>query len=530
MPELIGSLDCGTTSTRFFIFDQYANVITSHQKEFKQHYPKQGWMEEDPEEIYESCLECVNKAIEKLESETEYKRGDVKGFGITNQRETTLVWDKKTGKKLYNAIVWPDTRNTSTVKKLAKQSKDGLDALKEKTGLPISTYFAGVKLRWLLDNVKEVAEAHENKTLLFGTVDTYLLWKFTGGLDGGLLYTDVTNASRTMFMSLKTLDWDAELLEFFGVDKSCLAQIVSNSQVYGDMKCGSNLDGVPIAGLVGDQQGALVGNKCFQPGQAKNTYGTGCFMLLNTGEDIVASKNGLLTTVAFKPGKDAKAHYALEGSIAVAGSSVKWLRDQLGLIKEANDIGELAATVKDTGGVFFVTAFSGLFAPYWDDSATGTIVGLTGYTTKAHIARATLEATCFQTRAILDSMRKDSSTELKTMMVDGGMTNSDMCMQLQADILGADVIRPQMRESTALGSALLAGAALKLFGWDLEKPETLDKVNTAGAETFEPKVSDEERDKRYFHWERAVKRAMHWNEDVDPEADPEARKGEEAEQ
>jgi len=292
-----------------------------------------------------------------------------------------------------------------------------------------------------------------------------------------------------------------------------LAEIVSNSQHYGDLKCGTALDGVPIAGMIGDQQAALVGNKCLTAGEGKNTYGTGCFMLLHTGEKPVVSNHGLLTTPAYKPGKDAKAQYALEGSIAVGGSSVKWLRDSMGLIKDASDIGKYASEVKDTGGVYFVTAFSGLFAPYWDDSASGTIIGLTGYTTRSHICRATLEATCFQTRAIMDSMKKDAKVDLKILKVDGGMTNSDCCMQLQADILGVDVLRPQMRESTALGSALLAGAALKLFGWDFSDSSTLDKVNTAGAETFSPKVNEADRDFRYRGWEKAVKRAMKWNEE-----------------
>jgi len=353
-----------------------------------------------------TCLDGVAKAIEQKG----FSKSDIKGIGITNQRETATVWSKKTGKPLCNAIAWPDTRNTSTVRKLASQSDKGLDALKAKTGLPLSTYFSGTKLAWMFDNVPAVKEAHDNDELLFGTVDSWVLWNLTGGLDGGVHYTDVTNASRTMFMDLKTLDWDKECLEFFGVKRACLPKIVSNAETYGKVTSGA-FKGFPICGMIGDQQAALVGNKCVEVGSAKNTYGTGAFMLFNTGNEIVPSTHGLLTTPAYQGGPNAKPVYALEGSIAVAGSSVKWLRDQLSLIDDSAEVGKLASQVKDTGGVYVVPAFSGLFAPYWDDSASGCIIGLTGYTTKQHLCRATLEATCFQTKAILDAMAKDSKKE-----------------------------------------------------------------------------------------------------------------------
>ncbi|GAA93942.1 hypothetical protein E5Q_00588 [Mixia osmundae IAM 14324] len=527
--ELIGAIDCGTTSSRFFIFDSVANVVAQHQLEFEQIFPHPGWMEERAEDLLSSIETCIVGALKQLE-ERGYSKSNIKGIGITNQRETTVVWSKMTGKALHHAIAWPDTRNTSTVRKLAAKSDKGVSALREKTGLPISTYFAGVKLRWLLDNVKEVREAHDSGDLMFGTVDTWLLWNYTGGLKGGLHLTDVTNASRTMFMDLRKLAWDDSLLEFFGVKREILPEIVSNSEIYGKFTSGP-LEGMPIAGIVGDQQAALIGNKCLSKGDAKNTYGTGCFLLYNTGDTPVFSEHGLLSTPAYKAGPNAKPVYALEGSIAVGGSSVKWVRDNLGLIKESQEIGDLAGQVKDTGGVYFVTGLSGLFAPYWDDTATGMIIGLTGYTTKCHIARATLEATCFQTKAILDAMLKDSKHHIEILKVDGGMTNSDVAMQLQADILGIEVERSEMRESTALGSALMAGSALGLFGWDVSKPETLAKVNTQGNRFFKPTTTEQDRKDRYAGWNRAIERSKGWNvdaserEDVGDPTDPKVAKG-----
>lgn len=489
MPDLVGSIDAGTTSVRFMVFDEFAKVHASHQMEFNQYYPHPGWHEQDAHEIIDCVYECIDKALAKLEEGGKFKTSDVKVIGVTNQRETTVVWDKNTGKALTRAIAWPDARTTSTIRKLESQHPKGIDAVKEETGLPLSTYFASVKLRWMLDNLPEVRKAHDDKQMLFGTVDSWIVYNLT---DKQVHITDASNASRTMFMDLRAQTWDQKLCDFFGIDMDILPEIKSSSEVYGKVSHGA-LNGVEIAGIVGDQMAALVGNKCFQPGEAKNTYGTGAFLLYNTGEKVVSSKNGLLSTIAYKAGPHAPVHYALEGSIAVAGSAVKWVRDSLGLIKEASEIGELAGQVQDTGGVYFVTAFNGLFCPYWDDTAAGTVVGITAYTDKRHFCRATLESTCYQTKAILDAMSKDSGVALKALQVDGGLTNSDVAMQIQADILGINVERPEMRESTALGSALLAGSAVGLFGWDINKPETLSKVNTAGKQVFEPKIDQEKR-------------------------------------
>ncbi|KAJ9475047.1 Glycerol kinase [Pseudozyma hubeiensis] len=508
MPSLVGSIDAGTTSVRFMVFDEFAKVHASHQMEFNQYYPHPGWHEQDAHEIIDCVYECIDKALEKLEKAGEFSKSDVKVIGVTNQRETTVVWDKNTGKALTRAIAWPDARTTSTIRQLESKHPKGVDAVKEETGLPLSTYFASVKLRWMLDNLPEVRKAHDDKQMLFGTVDSWIVYNLT---DKQVHITDASNASRTMFMDLRAQTWDKKLCDFFEIDMDILPEIKSSSEVYGKVSHGM-LKGVEIAGIVGDQMAALVGNKCFQPGEAKNTYGTGAFLLYNTGEKVVSSKNGLLSTIAYKAGPDAPVHYALEGSIAVAGSAVKWVRDSLGLIKEASEIGELAGQVEDTGGVYFVTAFNGLFCPYWDDTAAGTVVGITAYTDKRHFCRATLESTCYQTKAILDAMSKDSGVALKALQVDGGLTNSDVAMQIQADILGINVERPEMRESTALGSALLAGSAVGLFGWDINKPETLSKVNTAGKQVFEPKIDDEKRKQLLHGWERAIQRAKGWNE------------------
>ncbi|ADV21902.1 Glycerol kinase, putative [Cryptococcus gattii WM276] len=593
--QFIGSLDCGTTSTRFIIFDKRAKIIAEHQTEFEQILPHAGWHEHDPDALVEAMNECITKAVEKLEW-MGWSRNSVKGIGITNQRETTVCWSRSTGKPLCNAIVWDDARTINVVREMekkldeegleidddeadeinqkseivpdevemgtgtqeaafgekgnvvdgdasitgkigkameglglsgrgkdgkAKKRRKGKEGLVDVTGIPLSTYFSAIKLRWMLDHQKAVRIAHEADDLMFGTVDTWLVYNLTGARNGGLHIMDVTNASRTLLISLKTLQWHPPLLRFFGLRPSILPKIVSSAEVYGSISdsLGLPLSGVPIAGIVGDQQAAMVGNKCLKKGQAKCTYGTGAFVLFNTGEDIVRSNYGLISTVAFQAGPNSKPIYALEGSIAVAGSAIKWLRDQMTLIEESAEMDILAGSVSDTGGVYFVTAFSGLLAPYWDREAAGTIIGLTGYTTSAHIARATLEAVCFQTRAVLDVIEKESGSRLDTLKVDGGVTNSDLAMQLQANIGGFNVARPSMRESTALGSALLAAHALGLFGWDLTRPETLSEVNTAGVHTFEPELEEKVRLKKIKGWNKAVDRAKKWHdiEDEDEE-------------
>jgi len=515
MPEFVLSVDIGTTSTRAIVFNEAAEALCTSQLEYDQIYPHPGWHEQKHDDLIQSVYTALDGVAEKFKG-MGYKLEDIKGVGLTNQRETACVWSRSTGKPFpnVNAIAWPDTRNTATIRQLAAKSDKGVDALKGKTGLPISTYFSGTKLRWMLDNIPAVKEAHDNDDLLFGTVESFALYNLTGGKDGGVHLTDVTNASRTMLMSLETLDWDKECLEFFGVKHNILPKIVSNAEVYGKISSGA-FKGFQICGMIGDQQAALVGQKCVEVGSAKNTYGTGAFLLYNTGHNIVPSTHGLLTTPAYRAGPNAKPVYALEGSIAVAGSSVKWLRDSLNLIGDSADVGKLASQVKDTGGVYFVPAFSGLFAPYWDDSASGCIIGLTGYTTKHHLARATLESVCFQTKAILDAFAKDSKSELQILRVDGGLTNSDECMQIQSDILGISVERPDMRESTALGSALLAGVTLGLFGWDLTKPESLKKVNVAGKSTFTAKNDQKDRDQRYRGWNRAIERSKGWKTEED---------------
>ncbi|QRV77718.1 FGGY-family carbohydrate kinase [Ceratobasidium sp. AG-Ba] len=520
--EFVGAIDCGTTSARFLVFDEFANVVAEHQLEFPQYFEHPGWHSHDPKEIQEVCESCVAETIKKLKSQG-YGPNSIKAIGITNQRETTVAWSRKTGKQLCRAIVWDDGRTKAEVtlyeKKLEEEGievapgefKKGPEAIRDLTGIPISTYFSAIKLRWMMQHHHEVRDAHERDDLMFGTVDSWLVYNLTGGVDGGLHIIDVTNASRSLLMDLRGLKWSEPMLKFFGLRSSILPKIVSNSEVYGTIVKGKPLEGVKISGIVGDQQGALVGNKCLQAGEAKNTYGTGAFLLFCTGDEVVLSKNGLISTVAYQAGPGAKPIYALEGSIAVAGSAIQWLRDGVGLIENAPQINELAARHEDTGGVYFVTAFNGLLAPYWDASAGGVLIGLTAYTTPGHIARATLEASAFQTRAILGAMAKDSGVELQHLKVDGGMTNGDLAMQLQADIGGFEVIRPEMRESTALGSALLAGAAIGLFGWDLTKPETLSKVNTKGSTSFNPKTTKEERALRWAGWQRAVERSKGWN-------------------
>ncbi|GAA6034752.1 hypothetical protein JCM8097_001152 [Rhodosporidiobolus ruineniae] len=535
--EFIGAIDCGTTSCRFYIFDQWGDVVANHQIEFDQLHPQAGWHEHDPSTYTAQINKCIESCMEQFK-EAGHSKEELKGVGIATQRETTLLWNRETGKPFYNAIAWPDARNAANVRDLRARAENrtfqtpdgpivGEEGVRRLTGLPFSTYFSATKWDYMKENVDGIKEAREKKTLMLGTVDSWLVYQFTGGADGGIHISDATNACRTLLYDLHAQDWSPELCDFFDVPMDCLPKIVSNSEVYGTFHKGHILEGVPIAGLIGDQQAALVGNKCLEKGNAKQTYGTGCFMLYNTGTDIVKSTHGLVTTVGYKMGQNNPLHYALEGSVAVGGSSVQWLRDNLGIISHPREAGQLAEQVEDTGGVYFVTGFSGLFAPYWDMRATGMMIGLSTFTTRHHIARATLEATCFQTRAILEAMSKDtemsSATKkqgeesgpkkpagIRVLQVDGGMTGSDVTMQLQADILGIDVRRPLMRESTVLGAALLAGAALNLFGWDLSKPRSLIKVNRLQVSTFKPQIDDEEREWKYAGWVRAVDRARGW--------------------
>ncbi|KAG7095770.1 hypothetical protein E1B28_006475 [Marasmius oreades] len=526
--EFVGALDCGTTSIRFMIFDKHAKVVAQHQLEFPQYYPQPGWHEHDAKEIQEHVEKCIEEAVKALEA-SGYKSDSIKVIGITNQRETTVAWSRKTGQPLCKAIVWTDSRTKNTVvhfqKKLQetgievaegqfKKGEEGVDALREITGLPLSTYFSAVKFRWMLDHHPDVAAAHEADDLLFGTVESWVLYNLAGGAEKNLHVCEVTNASRTLLLNVKTLQWEPSLLRFFGFRESILPKIVSSSEVYGNVASGA-LKGVPVGGLVGDQQGALVGNKCLKEGEAKCTYGTGAFLLFNTGGEVVKSNHGLVSTVAYQAGPDAQPVYALEGSISVAGSAVKWLRDTMGLIDSADKVNALAAKEEDTGGLYFVTAFSGLLAPYWDPGAAGLLIGISQYTNPSHICRATLEANAFQTRAIIESMKLDSGNELKHLKVDGGMTNGDLAMTVLADVGGFVVIRPEMRESTALGAALLAGCAIKLFGWDLTKPETLAEVNTLNNTEFKPALAEEKRQEKWEGWQKAVERAKAWEEGVD---------------
>jgi len=522
--EFVGSLDCGTTSTRFIIFDKHANIVALSQREFPQYYPNPGWHEHDATEIQEMCDKVMEEAVAKLE-EAGYTRSSVKVIGVTNQRETTVVWSRTTGKPLSRAIVWDDSRTRDVVAHYSRILKtegievggrvrsgaDGAQALKELTGLPLSTYFSAIKLRWMIDNWEDVRKAHEADDLAFGTIESWIAYNLLGGVSASQHISEVTNASRTLLLNIRTLEWDPVLLRFFGLRESVLPRLVSTSEVYGNLAYGP-LKGVPLGGLVGDQQGALIGNKCLAQGQAKCTYGTGAFLLFCTGTDIVYSNHGLLSTVAYQVGPKGKPVYALEGAIAVAGSAIKWLRDSMKMIKTADEINTLARSVTSTSGVYFVTAFSGLLAPYWDPGATGLLIGLTSYTTPAHVARATLEANAFQTQAVIESMKLDSKSQLAHLKVDGGMTNGDLAVEVLADVGGFEVVRPEMRESTALGSALLAASAVGLFGWDITRPETLVDVNTARSKVFAPRTTAEERSKAWRGWQRAVERSRGWIE------------------
>ena len=498
MAEYVGALDQGTTSTRFMIFDHSGGVVGIDQKEHEQIYPKPGWVEHDALEIWTRCQEVIKGALQK----TGLKASDLAAVGITNQRETAVVWDKKTGKPVHNAIVWQDTRTDLICNELAKDG--GQDRFRAKVGLPLATYFSGPKVKWLLENVEGLRAKAEAGDLAFGNIDTWCLWNLTGGVNGGLHITDVTNASRTMLMNLATLDWDPEILKIMGIPKAMLPQIRPSSEVYG--KCVGELAGIPVAGDLGDQQAAIFGQTCYSVGEAKNTYGTGNFMLLNTGTKPVQSKNGLLTTLGYKIG-DQPAVYCLEGSIAITGALVQWLRDNLGMISTSADIETLAKTVEDNGGAYFVPAFSGLFAPYWKSDARGVIAGLTRYVTKGHIARAVLEATAWQTREVLDAMNADSGVALTALKVDGGMVFNELLMQFQADVLGVPVIRPKVAETTALGAAYAAGLAVGFW----KEVEELRK-NWQVDRTWEPKMDAVEREKEYKLWKKAVTRTFDWVE------------------
>jgi glycerol kinase len=492
----IAALDQGTTSTRFMIFDRRGRVVSVAQKEHEQIYPRPGWVEHDPLEIWRRTLEVIEEAA----SARGLRPQDISCIGITNQRETTVVWNKTTGIPSYNALVWQDTRTAEAVERFGHDG--GQDRLREKTGLPLTTYFSGLKIAWILDNVKGAREEAERGDLLFGNIDSYLLWNMTGGIDSGIHITDVTNASRTQLMNIKTLEWDQEILDLFRIPRIMLPDIRSSSEHYGDLKR-TVLAGVPICGILGDQQAALVGQTCFHPGQVKNTYGTGCFLLMNTG-DLKVSKNGLLTTVAYQFGKQ-KPVYALEGSVAITGALVQWVRDNLNLIERSEDIQMLAQTVKDNGGVYFVPAFSGLYAPYWKDSARGVIVGLTRYANKGHLARAVLEATAFQTRELVEAMEADSGIPLAQLRTDGGMVVNDLLMQFQSDILDRNVVRPAMRETTALGAAYAAGLASGFY----ENTEHLVD-NWAIDQIWKPQMESATRDRLYKQWKKAVTRSFDW--------------------
>ncbi|XP_020792218.1 glycerol kinase isoform X1 [Boleophthalmus pectinirostris] len=509
---LVAAIDQGTSSTRFLVFNSTTSELLSHhQVEIKQSFPKEGWVEEDPKEILQSVYECMERTCEKL-TQLNIDISNIKAIGVTNQRETTIVWDKETGEPLYNAVVWLDLRTQSTVENLiSKTPGRNKNHLKHKTGLPISTYFSAVKLRWLMDNVEEVHQAVLSHRAMFGTVDSWLIWCLTGGKAGGVHCTDVTNASRTMLFNIHTMDWDPELCNYFGIPMEILPRVRSSSEIYGLMKISSSLksgalSGIPISGCLGDQSAALVGQMCFQDGQAKNTYGTGCFLLRNTGSKPVMSDHGLLTTVAYKLGRDKPACYALEGSVAIAGAVVRWLQDNLGIIASHEELEKLAASVGTSYGCYFVPAFSGLYAPYWEPSARGIICGLTQFTNKRHLSFAALEAVCFQTKEILDAMNQDSGIPLTQLQVDGGMTSNRLLMQLQADILCIPVVKPSMPETTALGAAMAAGAAEGVSVWSLN-PEDLSEVT---CEKFEPQINPEESEFRYARWKKAVQKAMNW--------------------
>ncbi|WP_433478782.1 glycerol kinase GlpK [Spirillospora sp. CA-142024] len=501
MADFVGALDQGTTSTRFMIFDHGGNEVARHQLEHEQILPQAGWVEHNPTEIWERTRAVIQTTL----NNANLSHTDLAAFGITNQRETTVVWNRRTGRPYYNAIVWQDTRTDRIASALEREGKG--DVIRRKAGLPPATYFSGGKIQWILENVDGVREAAENGDAIFGTTDSWVLWNLTGGVDGGVHVTDPTNASRTMLMDLETLSWDDELLSFFGIPRSMLPEIrpSSASDAYGLTRPDGPLGGeVPLTAALGDQQAATVGQVCFSPGEAKNTYGTGNFLLLNTGNELVRSKSGLLTTVCYQFGAE-KPVYALEGSIAVTGSAVQWLRDQLGIISGASESEALARQVDDNGGVYFVPAFSGLFAPYWRSDARGAIVGLSRFNTNAHLARATLEAICYQSRDVVEAMREDSGVALDTLRVDGGITANELCMQMQADILGVPVSRPVVAETTALGAAYAAGLAVGFWN-------TTDELrqNWNEDKRWQPTWDDDQRQTGYTGWKKAVNRTLDW--------------------
>ncbi len=498
MPSYIGAIDQGTTSTRFIVFDRSGRIISVAQQEHEQIYPHPGWVEHDPEEIWRRTQAVIAEALAKRSLHA----SDLAAIGITNQRETTIVWDRATGEPVYNAIVWQDARVAADVAEFSKTG--GPDRFRARTGLPLTTYFSGLKIRWILEHVPGVRRRAEAGEVLFGTVDSYLAWHLTSSGGGASLHiTDVSNASRTQLMNLATLDWDREILETFGIPEAMLPRIASSSEIHGAIRL-PELSGVPLAGMLGDQQAALMGQTCFRPGEAKNTYGTGCFLLMNTGEQAVASRHGLLTTVAYRLG-GGKAHYALEGSVAIAGALVQWLRDNLGLIGSSAEIEPLARSVKDNGGVYFVPAFSGLYAPYWKDNARGVIAGLTRYATKGHIARAALEATAFQTREVIEAIEQDSQIRLDALRVDGGMVVNDLLMQFQADIIDRPVVRPAIQETTALGAAFAAGLATGFF-------RDLDQLRGEWQQDqiWTPRLDAAVRERMYAQWKKAVTRSFDW--------------------
>jgi glycerol kinase len=495
------AIDQGTTSSRAIVFDHSGSIVSTGQLEHEQIFPQAGWVEHDPKEIWNNTREVIGQALSKAN----ITRHDIATIGITNQRETAVVWDKTTGEPVYNAIVWQDTRTQAIVDRLAADG--GVERFKDTVGLPLATYFSGTKIVWILENVDGARERAEAGDLIFGTTDSWVLWNLTGGVNGGVHVTDVTNASRTLFMDLETLAWDQSILDAFGVPASMLPEIKSSSEVYGHASTQSLLREVPISGILGDQQAATFGQTAFTSGEAKNTYGTGSFLIYNTGEKIVKSENGLLTTLCYKLG-DAAPVYALEGSIAVTGSLVQWLRDNLGLINSAPEIEELASKVEDNGGTYIVPAFSGLFAPYWRPDARGAIVGLTRFVNKNHIARAALESTAYQTRDVLEASNADSGVPLAELKVDGGMVANDTLMQFQADILNTDVVRPVVTETTALGAAYAAGLAVGFW-------KDLDEVSANWQEDkrWTPQMPEEERERLYRNWKKAVSKTLDWVDD-----------------
>ncbi|MEE8355677.1 MAG: glycerol kinase GlpK [Anaerolineales bacterium] len=499
MAKYIAALDQGTTSTRCIVFNHSGEILSSDQREHEQIFSQPGWIEHDPLEIWQNALGVIEGAVLKAGLDV----SDLAALGITNQRETTVIWSKSSGEPVYNAIVWQDTRTNAICRDLAQDG--GQNRFRAITGLPLATYFSGPKIKWILDNIPEAQPLADQGDLLFGTIDSWIFWNITGGIKGGKHLTDVTNASRTMLMDLITLDWAPDILEAMGIPLSILPKICSSSEIYGTAV--KPLEGLTISGILGDQQAALFGQGCFNPGDAKNTYGTGCFLLLNSGETLTISKHGLLTTVAYKIG-DQIPVYALEGSIAIAGALIQWLRDNLGLFETSSDVEELARQVENNGGIYFVPAFSGLYAPYWQSDARGVIVGLTRHTTKAHIARAALEASAFQTKEILEAMEKDTGINLQSLKVDGGMVKNELLMQFQADVLNVPVIRPTITETTALGAAYAAGLAVG-FWEDLESLREYWQEDR----TWHPEMAEKERAVKYKLWKKAVTKSFNWIEE-----------------